>query len=183
MIRVGILLVFLATSAGAHHIMGIPHYAYDENYPQLPFVEITAQSGPWDLRLTYFPGIIQPGERIRFKLYGRHRETGEPLRVPLVGRVEQRAFLRAAAPVGEPFPIRVGKGPEGNDYKFFLSFPEHEAYQVRVRFPFPGLPAEEIPFPVDVGVTDDTPLFLLALGAFAGLVLYVRIQKRREQLS
>lgn len=174
------LLALGAAPVAAHHIMGIPHYAYDENYPQLPFVEVTAQSGAWDLRFTYFPGLIQPGERIRFKLYGRHRESGEPLRVPLVAQLRRRRFAAASEPLAEPFPLRVGKGPEGNDYKFFKTFPDYDSYEVLVRFPFPDGSVEEIPFPVDVGQSDDTPLLAAAFGLLLAAVVTVRVLKQGQ---
>ena len=34
-----VLALLLATTASAHHILGIPHYNYDERYPQVPVLE------------------------------------------------------------------------------------------------------------------------------------------------
>ncbi len=178
-----VALVLAGLGAGparGHHILGIPHYAYDENYPQVAFVEILAQSGPYDIRMSYMPGIVEAGARIRFKLYAVDRGTHQPFRLPLTGRVEKVRFGRSPEVVVEEFPIEVGTGPEGNDYKFFLSFPEVEAYRVVVRFPFPGVDAEEIPFPVQVGVTDDTPLLVGALACLVAMVVGVRFAKRRS---
>jgi hypothetical protein len=175
------LLALVAGAAWSHHIIGIPHYAYDENYPQLPFVEIVATSGPWDIRMSYMPGIIEPGQRVRFKLYAVHRETREPLRKDLVGQVRRLRFGGSPEPVAPAFPIRVGKGPEGNDYKFFHEFPSYDAFEVLVRFEFPDGAVEEIPFPVTVGVTDDTPVLggAILLVFFAAVV--VRYLKGRDQ--
>jgi hypothetical protein len=175
-----LLWTALVSPALAHHIMGIPHYAYDKNYPQLPFVETTAQSGDWDLRLTYLPGVVEPGQRIRFKLYGKNRVSGDPLRVPLVGQARKVAFGSKPKPLGEAFPVRVGKGPEGNDYKFFLTFPDYDSYEILIRFEFPGGSVEEIPFPVAVGVTDDTNLLIGAVGLLCFAVICVRVVKTRE---
>lgn len=162
----------------AHHILGIPHYAYDEAYPELPFVEIMAQSGDWDLRMSYMPGIVRAGDRVRVKLYGKSRSTGRPLQIPLVGQLRKVRFGRRE-PVAEAFPIEVGKGPEGNDYKFFLTLPETEDYEILIRFPFPGVEVEEIPFPIKVGETDDRYFFGAAVALLAGLVLFVRFKKAR----
>ena len=35
-------------------------------------------------------------------------------------------------PVAQPLEIRTGDGPEKNDYKFYLTFKEAEAYEIRV---------------------------------------------------
>lgn len=174
------LAMLVAGAAQAHHIIGIPHYAYDESYPQLPFVEIVATSGDWDIRMTYMPGIIEPGQRVRFKLYAVHRETREPLREDLVGQVRRVRFGARPEAAAPAFPIRVGKGPEGNDYKFFQEFPSYDAYEVLVRFEFPDGAVEEIPFPVTVGVTDDTPVLGGAILLVLAAALTVRYLKGKE---
>ncbi|MGD8376602.1 MAG: hypothetical protein PVF68_10725 [Acidobacteriota bacterium] len=172
-------LTCLATSfALAHHILGIPHYRYDENYPQIPYVEVLAQVGTTELNFTHFPGIPEPGQRVRFKLYVHDRETGEVHRAPLRLEVFRRRFLRSAIPVGPPLEIRTGTGPEANDYKFFLTFPEAEAYEVRLRFPGPD-GVETIPFPVTIGRTDDRPLVFGAAGLLAVTILGVAVARRR----
>lgn len=168
------------TVVPAHHILGIPHYKYGKDYPQIPYLEVLAQVGASDLDFTYFPGMPKPGERVRFKLYVRNRESGEVFRQPLAVEVVRKRFLRAAVPVAEPFEIRPGIGPEKNDYKFFLTFDDAEAYEIRVHFPN-GEGIETIPFPVVIGKTDDRPLIFGAVGILGLAVGSVAIVKRRRK--
>lgn len=177
------LLILLPSVASAHHIMGIPHYKYGDDYPQLPFAEIKAQVGDYDLHFTYFPGTPKPGERVRFKLYAFHRETREPFRKPLEVSYFRERFLRSDVRKGESLQIQVGDGPEGNDYKFFHVFEEADSFYVRVHFPHrDGM--EVIPFPVQIGVTDTRPLLggsVLLLFLAVGTVAV--INRRRKKRS
>jgi hypothetical protein len=178
-----IIVVFgllLPSFANAHHIMGIPHYKYGDDYPQLPFAEVKAQVGDYDIHFTYFPGTPKPGQRVRFKLYAYHRETREPFREPLEVSYAKERFLRSNLKVSENLPIAVGQGPEGNDYKFFHTFEDADSFFVNLYFPHEG-GIEVIPFPVQIGVTDTRPI----LGGSIFLLFFsvgtVAVLKRRRK--
>ncbi len=49
------IICLLAPAASAHHIMGIPHYAYDEQYPQTPVLTYRVEAGPYDVKMTGYP--------------------------------------------------------------------------------------------------------------------------------
>jgi len=168
------------TVAPAHHILGLPHYKYGDEYPQVPFVEILAQVGDYDLYFTYFPGTPKPGDRVRFKLYAVNRETKEPFREPLPVAVYKTRLIRSDKRITEPFIIRTGVGPEANDYKFFHSFDAADAFEVAVSFPN-GDETEVIGFPVKIGVTDTRPLFGGAIALIGLAVVSVAFVKRRKK--
>lgn len=159
--------------------MGIPHYKYGEEYPQIPYVEVMAQTTKHDLHFTYYPGTPVPGERVRFKLYVKDRQTGEPFRESLPVQIVQKTFFGPPIPVAER-TIQVGVGPEKNDYKFFETFDAAEAFEVRVDFP-DGERMERIPFPVTIGETDDRPLIFGAAGIVGLTVIAVAVAKRRRK--
>ena len=173
-------VVVLPGPLAAHHILGIPHYKYGDEYPQIPYMEVLAQVGPHDLVFTHFPGFPEPGEAVRLKLYVRDRTTGEVYREPLRTEVTRKHFFAGAEPVAEPLTIRTGDGPERNDYKFYLTFRAAEAYEVQVHFPTAN-GAEVIPFPVTIGKTDDRPLIFGAAGLLAAAVATVAAIKRRRR--
>ena len=166
--------------ASAHHVLGLPHYKYGSEYPQIPFVEVPAQSGPHEISFTYFPGTPEPGQRVRFKIYVRNRDTGKPFRNPLTAQVYRKRFLRAAVAEGAPLAITVGRGPQRNDYKFYATFEAAEAYEVRVKFVW-AEGTETIPFPVTVGQTDDRPLLLGTVLTLALTVVVVAVINRRRR--
>ena len=173
-----LLAVALPAPAPAHHILGIPHYKYSDEYPQIPYMEVVAQVGPHELVFTHFPGFPEPGEAVRFKLY--IHEGSRVFRQPLRVEVVRKHFLRRGEPVAQPFDIRPGSGPERNDYKFFFTFPQREAYELRLRFPT-GEGIETIPFPVVIGKTDDRPLIFGAVGLLALAVASVAAVKKRRR--
>jgi len=175
-----LLLFLLPAAASAHHFLGIPHYKYGDDYPQIPYMEVLAQVGPHDLVFTHFPGFPKPGESVRFKLYVLNRETGEVFRDNLRVEVFRKHFLSGDEPVTKGFDIATGTGPEKNDYKFFVTFREAEAYSVQVLFPNQD-GVERIPFPVTIGETDDRPLVFGAAGILGLAVLSVAFVKRRRQ--
>ncbi len=176
-----LLAVALPVPAPAHHILGIPHYKYSEEYPQIPYLEVLAHLGRYELVFTHFPGFPEPGEAVRFKLY-IHQPAGDRVfREPLQVEVVREHFLRPDEPMAEPFEIRPGTGPERNDYKFFLTFDEPEAYQLRLRFPTADGFVETVSFPVVVGKTDDRPLVFGAATVLGLAVVAVALAKKRRR--
>lgn len=168
------------SSAFAHHILGLPHYKYGDDYPQIPYVEIMAQVGPHDLYFTYFPGTPKPGDRIRFKLYVKNRVTGEPFRQPLEVSYVKSRTIRSDVVLRDRVAITTGVGPEANDYKFFYTFDDADAYEVRLRFPN-GDDIEVIPFPVHIGETDTRPLLFGAVAILGLAIITVAGLKRRQR--
>ncbi len=168
-----------SSSALAHHILGLPHYKYGDDYPQIPYVEIQGKVDTKSLSFTYFPGTPKPGERIRFKLYVLDEQTKQPFREPLkVVFAKKQAFGSEAVRAVE---IRPGVGPEGNDYKFFHAFESADAFEVRVHFPREDGTVEVVPLPVQIGETDPRPLFGAAVGILVVAVISVALIKRRQR--
>jgi len=183
LLGLGLLLlsvIALPAPASAHHILGIPHYKYGTDYPQIPFVEVQATVEQYDMAFTYFPGTPKPGEAVRFKLYVRNRDDATAFKEPLTVSIYQKTWIGDDKLLVEDLPITVGVGPEGNDYKFFYTFDDAEAYEVRLNFPGSNGP-EHIPFPVGIGETDDRPLIAGAILLLLGAVVSVAVIKRRQK--
>ena len=54
-----LIAILFAAPANAHHISGLPHYGYAENYPQVPLTEQRIETGDFMVSLTtvFFQGI------------------------------------------------------------------------------------------------------------------------------
>lgn len=170
----------IAGPAAAHHILGIPHYKYSEEYPQIPFVEVQAQTPDSDVHFTYMPGTPRPGEDVRFKIYAKHRADGTPRTPTMKVEVLKKTFFGGDEPIMDPFEIEPGSGPEAHDFKFFLRFEQAEAYQVRLHYP-DDKQMEVIDFPVTIGETDDRPLIAGAFGSLVVAAVAVGVTKRRRK--
>ncbi len=169
--------------AQAHHILGLPHYSYKENYPQAPTLEYPATTGPYDVLMTSFPGHPVPGERTTIAFYIKDRNTGLPYELPVSMRALKTATFGANTVIMEPLIHE----PTTNQHKYFVTFPDDGEYIVELTMDVEGKP-EVIPFLMIAGAPTATKSVVIAIGAGLGsFLLVVRAVKlkrdRRRRLE
>lgn len=160
--KFGLILALVSSlwaSAGwAHHILGLPHYSYKENYPQAPTLEYPATTGPFDVLLTCYPGAPVPQEPANVTVYIKNRNTSLVYQHPIEVRVLQTFTFGTNL---EILPKTVVH-PFDQPHKLSLTFPESGEYIVEV-----GLEVENqlemIPFLVIAGDPTATGSILIAL--------------------
>ncbi len=167
------LLIALATLlipsvAEAHHILGLPHYSYKENYPQAPTLEYPATTGPYDLLMTSFPGHPVPGERTTIAFYIKDRNTGLPYELPVTLRALKTATFGENTLIFEP----TVHEPTGNQHKYFVTFPDDGEYIAELTMEVEGKP-EVIPFLMIAGEPTATKSVVIAIVAGLGIFLLV----------
>ena len=169
-----VFLVFLlAPVLYAHHILGIPHYAYDEEYPQAPVITYKVEAGPYLLNLTGYPGKPVPGELSQMHVY--IRRTAQETDVfpgPIQVEIHREMFLGEKC-IFKPTETRFDE----NLHKFSPVYEEEGRYRVRLEMRLEGEPYE-IDFPMIVGDPPNpwTPI-LSWLAAAALLIVVVRAIK------
>jgi hypothetical protein len=172
------LLVLLPSTAAAHHILGLPHYSYKENYPQAPTLEYPATTGPYDVLMTSFPGHPVPGERTTIAFYIKDRNTGLPYDRPVSMRVLQTATFGANQVIQAP----TTHEPSTNQHKYFVTFPEDGEFIAELTMDVEGVP-EVIPFLMVAGQPSAAKSIVIAviagLGVFLLVVRAVRIKRNR----
>ena len=134
---VGFFLVYFSSPpASAHHILGIPHYAYDEQYPQTPVLTYRVEMGPHEVKMSGFPGKPQPGEQCSLHVYITRLDSGEPFN----GTVTLTAMQDRM--IGEDIVIYgpVDAALEESVYKFYPRFPAEANYITRIQFEAEGAP-------------------------------------------
>ena len=180
------LLIALATLllpsvAEAHHILGLPHYSYKENYPQAPTLEYPATTGPYDVLMTSFPGHPVPGERTTIAFYIKDRNTGLPYELPVSMRALKTATFGSNTVIMEPLIHE----PTTNQHKYFVTFPEEGEYIVELTMDVEGKP-EVIPFLMIAGEPTATKSVVIAivfgLGTFLLVVRAVKVKWNRRRL-
>ncbi len=175
------LLVLAATAfeAPAHHILGIPHYAYDERYPQVPILTYRVVAGMHEFEMTGYPGMPRPGEQSFLNVYIRNAESGAPF-----DDVVQLEVLRDRLFGSDP----VVYGPieatlEEAVYKFYPRFEHESNYTVRIRWQVDGEPWI-VDLPMVVGKPGSPWAVVAGLGggiaAFLILIRAARIKLRRR---
>lgn len=174
----GLLLFVFGRTAFAHHIMGLPHYAYDEDYPQAPVLKLTEQVGSWDFQLTGYPGNPEPGNRTEMHVYVVDTQTRALYRGDL------RLDVRRSAMVGNGDLIF---GPEiavlsENLFKLYPTYPDEGNYVITLEFQ-DGDIVSTLQFPMVVGEPGSPWTTLLIFGGGIGLLLIVvraaRIKRAR----
>ena len=175
--RAGLLaalaLGLLAGVATAHHIMGIPHYAYDESYPQAPVITYAVEAGPYLVKVTGYPGKPGPGELAQVHAYVvRCDDPSSIYAGPIEARLERDGLLGPSVVWG-PNATRF----EENLHKLSPQFGPEGHYRIRLELELEGQPYE-IDFPIVVGEPTGATATLVGWGgALALLVVLVRAAK------
>ncbi|MBI5760571.1 MAG: 4Fe-4S binding protein [Planctomycetales bacterium] len=168
--------------AHAHHILGLPHYSYKENYPQAPTLEYPATTGPYDLLMTSFPGHPVPGERTTIAFYIKDRNTGLPYELPVSLRAVRTATFGENTLIFEP----TVHEPTGNQHKYFVTFPDDGEYIAELTMDVEGKP-EVIPFLMIAGEPTATKSVVIAIGAGLGVFLLVvraiKVKRNRRRAA
>lgn len=177
-----LLVGFLVSPAAAHHILGIPHYAYDKEWPQAPVLKLVEPVGEWEVQLTGYPGRPKPGVRADVTVYAWEPKTG---------RVYDGDMRLEAALLGALSGPRTFYGPElsrrnGTLQKFSVTYPEDGNYELTLHLTAGGVPST-LRFPLVVG-DPPSPWKGLGLGAggfglFLVVVRAVRIKRARREAA
>jgi len=131
---VGLLGCLAASPAGAHHILGVPHYAYDENYPQTPVLTYRAEIHDYVVEMTGYPGKPEPGERFSLHAYVQNAGTGEVVSDGAVLTVKRDRFLVRDAIIYGPMEAEL----EESMYKYFPQFEVAGDYVLELAFETEG---------------------------------------------
>ena len=142
-----VLAVFVtAPPVWAHHILGIPHYAYEKDYPQAPVLTYRMQAGPYEVKMTGYPGMPVPGEPSSLHVYIKRSDDGRLFD----GGV--RLTVTEDRMIGED-PVVYGPIEASLDeriYKFYPLFEREANYTARIEFEADGAPWR-IDLPIVVG--------------------------------
>ncbi len=173
------LVILAGSTAQAHHILGLPHYSYKENYPQVPTLEYPAQSGPYEILMTCYPGKPKPGEAANLAIYIKNQESGQPYNQPIQVRVLQTFTFGRNRDVRPAATVPFYEQP----HEVSVVFPTQGEYIVELTMEVEGQ-QEVIPFLMVAGEPSATWSVLIAVAVF--LVIFfviiraVRIKRRRR---
>lgn len=131
-----ILSLMISLTAWGHHILGTPHYAYDEEYPQTPILTYGAELGSYRVDMTCFPGKPKPGDNTSLHFYIKHLETGIAFPDNVTLTVFKNRLLGDDEVVYGPMEAKL----EEAMFKFFPRFVEEANYTVRLEYYADGAP-------------------------------------------
>ncbi len=126
----GALVLGWTGLASAHHILGIPHYAYEEDYPQAPVLTYRVNAGPYEVKMTGYPGMPSPGEPCALHVYIRDRRVDRPYDGEVTLTVLRDRLIGEDPIVYGPVSARLDE----RIYKFYPRFDREANYTVRIAF-------------------------------------------------
>ena len=176
-IAAAIIIMLYPSAIPAHHQLGLPHYLYSENYPQIPTMVIDADAEGYQVTFSIFPGNPLPGETVRMKIYIKHKLSGEVYTKPITMSVSKITFLKGEEIIVEPKLVIS----DYNEYKMSYEFAEAEQYYVNVTFEPREDFLEKIPFPIVIGTTDFNLIPIISGVFFLAVFIIVGITNKKKQ--
>ena len=165
----------------AHHILGVPHYAYDEEYPQTPVLTYSAEAGDFEVKTTAYPSEIVAGEPVTLHVYVRDSRSGTPYDGTVTMRIDRKRGLAAPAPVYGPINAELDE----RIYKFHPIFPVDARYRALLAFRADG-ESWTVELPLVIGEPASPWTIAGWVGAAVAILLFigraVAIKARRRRV-
>jgi hypothetical protein len=172
---VAVLSLLAADFASAHHVLGRPSYALNEDSNTPPAVQGEAEIGDFIVTYMVFPAFPRPGEPGRINFYIKSHKDQTPFQGKVTFEIREATWLPWL--FGDGHTTILGtQPPDDNVFRQGITYPEEGEYAVFAIFESGGEPYI-VEFPLRIG----TPMpmsYLFALGLLA-LLGFVVIQRRR----
>lgn len=165
-------VVVFGGAAEAHHIRGIPHYSYKNNYPETPVYELVEHSDRYIITFTYYE---IPGQKsLDLAVYIRDSIADTPFAEPVTFRV----FGKHEDPQST-HPFVAYRNPT-NIYKVGWVYEDAGTYFVRISFD-DAAGTHNVLFELSVG-DGNRPWYLLggAVGAIIVLAGVVGLLRKKR---
>ncbi len=165
-----LLFVFEGVSF-SHHIRGLPHYSYKENYPQVPTFEETKINGNYEIIFSFFE-IFDTGNT-DLAVYIKNKITGKPYG----GKVTFTVFAEGENPRDtDSYPAAPDMT---NTYRVGWNHEKDGIYYLRISFVDDDGAERKEEFLMQIGkVPANWKLVGIASGGFLLLFAFVIIKKR-----
>ena len=170
-----LIAILFSTPANAHHISGLPHYGYAENYPQVPLTEQRIETGDFMVSLTtvFFQGINRELSDIPYdtqfyvhisnkKMIGKStdtrfknpfdpdaKKTGSDDKTRGASYIGKQVLIISDKKNGEVGRYSVNSSSEEAIYRFRHYFKRPGKYSIKVLF-FPEEKQEAATFQVEI---------------------------------
>lgn len=174
-----LLLVFAIVlswqAASAHHVLGRPAYALNEDSNTPPALQLEVQIGDYFVTSMVFPAFPKAGKPARVYLYAKHLDTGKPYAGEVRFLVRDDKWF-----ANEPEILGV-QPPDDNVFRQGIVFSMDGDYIISAEFVADGEPYV-IDFPLRIGVPPAVGPLGLALGSITLVLVSVSVIQRRRLL-
>jgi hypothetical protein len=175
-----VLVSWLSTGgeAGAHHVLGRPAYALNENSNTPPSMQLETVIGDYFVNYMVFPAFPRPKEPGRIHLYAKRIDNQNPLQEKVTFKVRDNSWAAWLGISANEETLGI-QPPDDNVYRQGFVFSNEGDYIVTAEFHAEGAPYI-IDFPLRIGAPPPVgPLGITAVLILGILVTVSLIQRRR----
>ena len=174
-----VFILAVVPEVDAHHILGIPHYTYDEMYPHTPILTFSLVAGPYDVKMRGYPGMPRPGERCTLHIDMKRLDNDAVFQGEVTLQVMQDHWFGEDPVIYGPSTAKI----EERVFKFYPEFPEAANYTVRFSFEVDGVPwTVDLPMVAGEPGSPWTVVGGVGFGLFGFLIVIraIRIKRQRQ---
>ncbi len=169
------LICLINATAYAHHVLGRPAYALNEDSNTPSSMHVETQIGDYFVNYMIFPAFPRPGSPGRVNLYAKRIENGEPFEGNVTFTVQNDSWFDSK-------PELLGtQGSDDSVYRQGFVFKEKGNYILTARFDSEGDPYA-IDFPLRVGEKSPIGPLSMAVALILMVLISVKIIRRKGLL-
>lgn len=170
--------ILLAAQASAHHVLGRPAYALNEDSNTPPAMQVETWVGDYEFNYMVFPAFPKPEQPGRVNLYVTHIDSGEPFAGRVTFVVKDNSWRTWLGLGAAPETIGV-QSPDDLVFRQGFIFRQAGDYLITAQFEASGEPYI-IDFPLRVGAPSPWgPLGITVAVLLFALVGVSLLQRRR----
>jgi hypothetical protein len=171
-------LAVIAGPASAHHVLGRPAYALNEDSNTPPALQGESEIGEYYVTYMIYPAFPKPNEPGRINLHIKHRDTGKSYRGRVTFLTRDDTLLSLIG-IGDDFEKLGAQPNDDNVYRQRYICHENGDYIVSARFDAGGQP-----YAIDLPLRVGPPSAFGPIGFVVGLLIFIMlavnvIQRRR----
>ena len=182
----GIILVMMtatlfADAVLAHHVLGRPAYALNEDSNTPPALQGESEIGEFSVTYMIYPAFPKPNEPGRINLHIKHRDTGKSYHGKVAFHTKDDGWLSMIGLGGAP--ARLGAQPnDDNVYRQRYVYHENGDYMVSASFDAGG-ETYVLDLPLRVGPAPAFGPIGLVVGLLIFILFAVNVIQRRRAVS
>lgn len=168
-------------NAFAHHVLGRPAYALNEDSNTPPDMQMEIRLGEYSLTYMIYPAFPQPGKHGRINLYVTRLDDGSPFQGKIAFKARTDSWFSWLGLGGEEMSLGI-QPPDDNVFRQRFLFPEAGDYIITSEFTAGGEPYV-IDFPLRIGAPPPVGPLGIAAGLLAAAIVIVSVLQRRRSMT
>lgn len=185
--RIAVFLIAVAalvsgtSGAFAHHVLGRPAYALNEDSNTPPAMQVETWVGNYDFNYMVFPAFPRPGEPGRINLYVRRIDGGNAFNGKITFTVQDDSWRNWIGLGAKEETLGV-QAPDDVVFRQGFVFKNAGDYLITARFEADGEPYI-IDFPLRIGARSPLGPLGVILGLLGLTLVGVNLLQRRRAMS